>query len=815
MEAEPGKPRPGRGTLAFLAMIAAVLGNLWPIGLGGRMPIGGDVTAFSIGPMAVLSRSLKAGRLPLWNDLWGYGFPALAESQMGVFYPLHLILYGLLTTEAAFTASLVLHALFAAAGTFWAARRFGVGPVGSALAGFAWTCSGFFQIHLSHHWAYPTASWMPWAWGLAWKVAQGGGGRRSAALLASALALQALLGHFQLGFQTGLCVGIIAAWTLIDHRGSFFLAVRRSAAVAAALLASLLLAWVQIGPTWDLARLTESSRTPEYLGAFASPPTHFINLIAPELFHRSSLWRSVAWDPFRAMPEEHLPYLGLIPLFLALVSLKRLRGDPPTRLLMVLCLSGLVLSFGPYAPGFAILVQCPGFSFFRAPARWDTSLLLALAILAGKGLDLLGDLRRPGRALALFSVLAGIGIGLAVLTVEAALASGERPEAGGASGLFDRAFRLIPDSEVGAFSKAMRAARTPPTDPIARLGLIREGARLADLDRLRFDRKRFEIYGEELIETGLFLVIILAFTPTVARHRRVGKALLLLCTLVDLTVLARHRGMETAPIRPLTKQSTVLARMAAEPYGARTVDGLRNLPMVAGMAPVAAYRTLDRPAVPGLAQLALGPPSSPTTLSAIRAVGATLRVFEPLEVSPESAVTVHDPELSAWIYGRAWSESAEGRRARGFRLWRPVANPTRAWFVSGDGVSNEANPEEVLRVLAEARPLEWRFDLDRREMIVDLATDQAGWVIVSQLDDPGWSARWTSGQKTQPAWVHPAFGTRRGGAWQAVQAPGPGRWTLQLTYASRPARIRMIMSAGGWLLAIAVIAWPSKRTKVG
>ena len=66
-------------------LVAGVLAWLWPIGVGGRMPIGGDVTQFFLGLMDFYRESLKAGRLPVWNDLWGYGFPGLAESQMGVF----------------------------------------------------------------------------------------------------------------------------------------------------------------------------------------------------------------------------------------------------------------------------------------------------------------------------------------------------------------------------------------------------------------------------------------------------------------------------------------------------------------------------------------------------------------------------------------------------------------------------------------------------------------------------------------------------------------------------------------------------------
>ena len=177
----------------LLIQLSAVSAWLWPIGFGGRMPVGGDVTQFSIGLMAVLARSLRAWRLPLWNDLWGYGFPGVGESQMGVFYPPHWLLYGLLPLETAYTASLVAHTLWGSLGAYWCARVFGVSREGSALSGFAWSTSGFFLIHLSHQWGYTTGCWMPWAWGLAWLTLNG---RQRAARLALVLALQLLPGHF-------------------------------------------------------------------------------------------------------------------------------------------------------------------------------------------------------------------------------------------------------------------------------------------------------------------------------------------------------------------------------------------------------------------------------------------------------------------------------------------------------------------------------------------------------------------------------------------------------------------------------------------
>src|SRR5262249_20269716 len=150
----------------------------WPIGIGGSMPVGGDVTRFSIGLMAEFGRALQAGRLPIWNDLWGYGFPGIGESQMGGYYPPPWLLYGCLQPQAAYTWALVLPTSWGGLGGFWATRRFGVSEMGALLAGCSWSTCGFFLIHLSHQWGYTTGCWMPWAWGLAWSILSRNGRRR-------------------------------------------------------------------------------------------------------------------------------------------------------------------------------------------------------------------------------------------------------------------------------------------------------------------------------------------------------------------------------------------------------------------------------------------------------------------------------------------------------------------------------------------------------------------------------------------------------------------------------------------------------------
>ena len=129
----------------------------------GKQPAGGDATAFFYPLMVYYDNRLAEGQLPLWNPLWGFGFPGLAESQMGVFYPPHLLLFGLFDVDLAFSLNLVLHQLLAAGFAFWCARTFGLSAWAAALVGVVFSRGGFWVNHVSHQWSYTAGCWLPLA----------------------------------------------------------------------------------------------------------------------------------------------------------------------------------------------------------------------------------------------------------------------------------------------------------------------------------------------------------------------------------------------------------------------------------------------------------------------------------------------------------------------------------------------------------------------------------------------------------------------------------------------------------------------------
>ncbi|WZO99007.1 hypothetical protein EP7_000599 [Isosphaeraceae bacterium EP7] len=793
------------GPACVAAMLAALATWLWPLGIGGRMPVGGDVTQFSIGLMGVLGQSLRAGRLPFWNDLWGYGFPGIAESQMGVYYPPHLLLYGLLSTELAYTLSLVLHVAWGALGAYWLARLMGVSAVGSALAGFVWSASGFFVVHMPHQWGYTVGSWMPWVWALGWRLVTeppGASRTRAGWWLAAALAVQVLPGHFQVAFITQVGLGVLLL-------GSGKLGGRAVGRFTLVGIGALALAALQMAPTARLASLASADRDYEYLSGFAATPVHLVSYLAPALFHRSPLWRPVAWDPFHTSPEEHLAYVGLAPLWLAALAVYRLgRADRATRALLVAAFVTLLLSLGPYIPGFSWLCQIPGFSFFRAPARWSAATGLALAVLAGLGWDQLEFSVQPRRGLLLFAGVSATLIGLVVGAWELAVAGTEGRGIPALSSTFDALQRALPWDGDPPFARVMVDARRPRNDLSVQQDLARRGLLAPNVSQRATSLvgDRWGIYARELRETTAILVA-LTLIGALAPGRRSMRAALLVAAGLDLVAFGRDRPVEDGPIRSLVDQSAVLSTLSASHPGGRILDASRNLPMVAGLAPVSAYRTLDLPAMAHLTDLARTPPGQPGRSElageALRTMGVATRVLDPFETASPNArpmpgwpVTgiVQDRALAGWLYGNAWVRS-NPPGAASFSILMPERPPSRAWRLAGASPAGILREARAIDTLRGARPVAVRSPRPER-MEIDLDADGPSLVVVSQLADPVWEAEWhpASGPE-RPLTIRRAFD-----GWQAVEIPPAEDGTLVLVYPARVERLALAFSAACWLL---------------
>ncbi len=807
----------GASFLTVGLLLGALLSWLWPIGTGGKMPIGGDVTQFSLGPMSVLAHALRTGRLPIWNELWGYGFPGVGESQMGVYYPVHWILYGFLSLEWAYTSSLVLHTLWGGLGAWFAARRFGISRMGSFLAGFSWATCGFFVIHLPHQWGYTAGSWMPWAWGLGWTVLQQSGGRKQPFLLAAVLTLQILPGHFQLAFctQVGLLLLIVESmiekvWRRAGGMSGVFQAF-------VALAGAFFLSGAQVWPTLRLARLAAQRRDFEYLSGFAASPLHLVTFLAPGLFEISPLWRPIVWDPFHTSPEEYLGYVGLIPLFLAITAITTCwKTSPTVRALTVVTLVTLVFALGPYFPGFRTLRLIPGFSFFRAPARWTLAVSLALCLLSGLGFDALSRLKSPRRMLLAFCVGVSIVIGLTVGAVELGVQASERKGLPEVESTFSRLLNALPWRETEVFRKIEVEATRPNTDRRVFESLARQGFDLKTMPRPVFNEWRKAIYQRELMGTGVLLGAIAAIAIVLGgRPRAALSAGLVVLTVLDMSFVGRIERIDLRPVKSIIDESALLARLNT---GARSADTLRNMPMIVGANPVSSYRTLDLPALESLTKMALHVPASNTevepVMKALAATGSTARTFDPYEIMElergKIRLTglldiVEDEFLARMLFGVDFV-AQQGPRISEFRVWKPPVERAKAWLIpmtpeklSAIESDWSGDPSEVLSILEGSQPL--AFDRPSGELCVfRVHTEASAMILISQLADPEWQAVWRGLEGERVGTITRAFGRANQGAWQLVQVPGPGDWTLRISYRGRDVYVGLIISAISWLV---------------
>ncbi|MHB0876552.1 MAG: YfhO family protein, partial [Anaerolineae bacterium] len=412
--------------LALSGLVLFCLGLLWQLLLAGRILAGPDAFSYFYPLYDYASRRLLSGELPLWNPYLFMGAPFLANSQAGVFYPLHWPLLGLAAPYMA-SATLALHTALMAAFTYLLLRLERDRSVLAAVVGsVALVAGGLVGSQAEHFNQVETLAWLPLQVLLLHRAMRAGappGGRPVlpwAALAAAALVacLQLLAGHTQAAFicQTALlaCAVLCALEEGRTWRARARLAAVGGAFVVLAAALGALMAAIQLIPTFELSRLSirAGGLTYRQAAAFSFGPRTWLMGLLPHFG---------AEEPF----GEYATWVGLAALLLAAIgALRRWRHG---RVALGLAAVGLFLALGGYNPVYYLLYRVvPGFDLFRVPARWLALYALGMAMLVADGLDALG-VERPRPRL---SRRGGVILALTVAVGAAALAlSQPRPEA--------------------------------------------------------------------------------------------------------------------------------------------------------------------------------------------------------------------------------------------------------------------------------------------------------------------------------------------------------------------------------------------------
>jgi hypothetical protein len=378
-------------------------------------------------PLRVAAANIVlAGNLPLWNPYYFSGIPLLASSQAGVLSPLNW--FYLLASPAVATNLMVISTyMLAALGAYLYSRRSGAAIAGAVVTSIVWQCCGFLVGQLSHINIVQTAAMLPWVlWGVEAYAASGS--RSRGALLALLVALQAFVGHQQT-FAYSLM--LVAAYSLVLAVANIAGSPREQPACGAMqsrkrylsslayISAGLLLAAVQIVPTFELLRnSTRAEATYEFFTSFSMPRRFLSAFFAPYIMGGGDgrLFRAPYFgEPFYA---EFIGYAGLLAMMLALVAVL-VKPDTRTKFWTGTALVCGLLALGAHAPLhlYWLIYYVPVLNLFRVPARHLMEVDFAMAVLAGRGITVLAAARGDKRVLRRVATAAGLVVLLTCLMV--------------------------------------------------------------------------------------------------------------------------------------------------------------------------------------------------------------------------------------------------------------------------------------------------------------------------------------------------------------------------------------------------------------
>lgn len=401
--AGPAASHPVGARWAPVILLAATLLTYHKIAFGPGVPGGYDTQTYFFAYRLAVANALRAGAFPLWDSHIFLGAPLFANVQAAVLYPPNVI-YLFWSTPQAIAASLLLHVWWACWGMAILCRRtFGVSWVAAVVGGAMFGLGGFMSAQAGHVNQVDTAAWLPWlllCLDLAWQRRSGA----FAALAALVLAVQFLAGHTQESYFI-LCVVLAwGIWRTAQQRRSRSALVAIGISGVIALAGGGALAGVQLLPTLELTgqSIRRSGLTIFEASSFSLRPDQLLIELLPG---------------FARQPDssEHVAYVGVIGLLLALIGVVAARRRPGLPLLAILVVLPLALAFGQYDPLWKLAFHVvPGFSSFRVPARWLYVTTFGLAALGSIGMDLLWHHRatyqpRVIRAAALAVALFGLG----------------------------------------------------------------------------------------------------------------------------------------------------------------------------------------------------------------------------------------------------------------------------------------------------------------------------------------------------------------------------------------------------------------------
>lgn len=368
---------------------------------------GSDLLDLHLPFKQILHERISNNQLPLWEPNLSLGFPVLAESQTGIFYPVNFIL-AYVSPYAALNSSIITVFTISILSTFWYLRLLGRSITACLFGSIAFSFSAFFITRFKHinmvHVAslFPLLLCMTRLFFTTQKL-------RYLTLTSLILAAMIFAGHAQMAFY---CILIFLSYVLFECirvllvTRKTVIAPLAAAYIVVSFIIAVGLTAIQILPSLELLSHTERPTYAEtILTAYPFSPKYLITLFSPYYFGNPAIATYRENVVSGGIFWENASYFGIIPLFLSLYWITRIitmmgkklinsRGkhsmDPNSYYFLFLTCASLIIILGRNTPVFLALTKTiPLFNLFRFPTRFNLFLIFSLVVLSATALDFL------------------------------------------------------------------------------------------------------------------------------------------------------------------------------------------------------------------------------------------------------------------------------------------------------------------------------------------------------------------------------------------------------------------------------------------
>jgi hypothetical protein len=342
----------------------------------------------------VAKEMLKKGIVPLWNSHQGCGMPLLANPQVGVFYPLNLLLW-FAPIEVVSTWLAILHMVIALLSTYYLSRALSINVFGSLACALSYAfCAPMISWQMLPT-AFNTMSWFPCA--LLCVILQ----MRTPSLLrllttSGVCTMLILSGHPQLCIYALISLCIVSLMLCVFLCSNGVEAVHRFASVIIAIALAISLSASQLLPTMELSRYSHRYSAPTWDGYYwfalrGLSYSDFIMFLLPYAWGKPQLGTYIGKENF----SDYCPYVGVVALVLAFLGVvsacERQANDAPKKRMIAsiglsLLVVGLLMATGS-AFNIPFYFALPGFAQIGTPTRALFVSALGIAMLCAIGFE--------------------------------------------------------------------------------------------------------------------------------------------------------------------------------------------------------------------------------------------------------------------------------------------------------------------------------------------------------------------------------------------------------------------------------------------